>query len=84
MTYVGSLYVKKHHETPKERIQHLDRILSQFCGDSPASERIKEEKLRRDMHHEAEAQLGEVTNDPKGEYKFRVELMGRDCGRPCE
>jgi len=84
VTYVGPLYVSKHHETPKERIKGLDRILSQFCGDSPASERAKEEKLRRDMYHEAEAQLEEVVNDPKGEYEFRVELMRRDCGRPCE
>jgi len=84
VTYVGSLYVRKHHETPKERIKDLDRILSQFCGDSPASERTKEEKLRRDMYYEAEAQLEEVADDPKGEYKFRVELMRRDCGRPCE
>ena len=84
VNYGDPTYVRRHHDKPKERIKGLDRILSLFCGDSPASERTKEEELRRDMYHEAEAELKKVVHDPNGEYKFRVDLMKRDCGRPCE
>jgi hypothetical protein len=84
INYGDPTYVRRHDDKPKERIKGLDRMLSLFCGDSPASERIKEEELRRDMYHEAEAELKEVVDDPNGEYKLRVDLMKRDCGRLCE
>ena len=53
VTYVGSLYVRKHHETPKERIKELRRIEAQFCGRHSSHSEQLVHRMYRDMYYEA-------------------------------
>ena len=84
VNYGNPVYIRKHRDNPKERIKELRRMTSLFCGDSPGSERVKENRLRRDIYYEGRAELRKIDNDPNGDYKFRVELMKQDCGSRCQ
>ena len=68
VTYVGSLYVRKYHDTPKERIKATESYIS-HCSVAVGSEncRRRSAAFARDMYFEAEASSGECSQMTRAE-----------------
>ena len=82
VNYGDPTYVRRHDDTPREQINELRWLSSQFCGASKDI-RKKEDRIRKQIYLEATQELDNVSHDPDGAYAYRVEVLRRICGNAC-
>jgi hypothetical protein len=82
VNYGNPIYIRRHHDTPKERITKLRWLSSHFCG---ATKEIPQmaDRVRKRIYLEARHELDNVSADPDGDYAYRVEVLRRICGSAC-
>lgn len=82
VNYGNPIYIRRHHDTAKERINKLRWLSSHFCG-APKDIRQMEDRVRKRIYLEARQELDNVSHDPEGGYAYRVEVLRRICGSAC-
>lgn len=76
--------VRRHDDAPKERIEEIIRVSSQFCGSGSTKRGLEKAHIREAMYREAKKMLGQISHDPEGMYAYRVEFLKRKCGKRCQ